>query len=69
MSAPIIQAVGGSLAQPLAMDKSIIPLGKVGDDRDMAGAILYLVSRAGAYVNGNILIVDGGRLGTFPSTY
>jgi len=69
MSAPIVEAAGGTLGQPLAMDKSVIPLGKIGDERDMAGTILYLASRAGAYVNGNILIVDGGRLGTFPSTY
>ena len=69
MSAPIVQAFGGTPGQPLALDKSVIPLGKMGDDRDMAGAVLYLASRAGAYVNGNILIVDGGRLGTFPSTY
>ena len=69
MSAPIIKAAGANPGEPMAMDKSMIPLGRIGDDRDMAGAILYLASRAGAYVNGNILIVDGGRLGTYPSTY
>jgi NAD(P)-dependent dehydrogenase (short-subunit alcohol dehydrogenase family) len=30
--------------------------------KDMAGAILYLCSRAGAYVNGSVFLVDGGRV-------
>jgi NAD(P)-dependent dehydrogenase (short-subunit alcohol dehydrogenase family) len=39
----------------------------MGDEYDMAGQILYLASRAGAYLNGNTIVVDGGRLGRFPS--
>jgi NAD(P)-dependent dehydrogenase (short-subunit alcohol dehydrogenase family) len=69
MSAPIVQAAGGTLGQPLSLDKAVVPLGRMGDEADMAGAILYLASRAGAYCNGNIVVVDGGRLTTFPSTY
>lgn len=49
--------------------QKIIPAGRAGSKEDMAGAILYLVSRAGAYVNGNVLVSDGGRLGVVPSTY
>ncbi len=69
MAAPIVQAAGGSLVGdgPIPLDPSIVPLGRMGDDSDMAGQILYLASRAGAYLNGNTIIVDGGRLGTFPS--
>ncbi|SFH65089.1 SDR family oxidoreductase [Albimonas pacifica] len=37
-----------------------IPLGRVGRAQDMAGAALYLCSRAGAYVTGCILPLDGG---------
>jgi NAD(P)-dependent dehydrogenase (short-subunit alcohol dehydrogenase family) len=36
------------------------PLGRVGTDDDMAGAAIYLSSRASAYVTGVILPVDGG---------
>jgi NAD(P)-dependent dehydrogenase (short-subunit alcohol dehydrogenase family) len=36
--------------------------------KDMAGAILYMASRAGAYVNGAVWLVDGGRAGSFSST-
>ncbi len=38
------------------------PLGRVGEDADMAGAALYLASRAGAYVNGEVIRVDGGTI-------
>jgi NAD(P)-dependent dehydrogenase (short-subunit alcohol dehydrogenase family) len=36
------------------------PLGRIGTDDDMAGAAVYLASRAGAYVTGVVLPVDGG---------
>jgi NAD(P)-dependent dehydrogenase (short-subunit alcohol dehydrogenase family) len=49
--------------------KSKIPLERSGIEEDMAGAILFLTSKAGAYCNGNILVIDGGRLCNFPSTY
>ncbi len=37
-----------------------IPAGRIGRDDDMAGAAIYLASRAGDYVMGSTLIVDGG---------
>ncbi len=37
-----------------------IPIGHVGEIRDVAGAVVYLASQAGAMVNGSILSVDGG---------
>ena len=37
-----------------------VPAGRVGQDDDMAGAAIYLASRAGDYVVGSTLIVDGG---------
>ncbi|MDH6233597.1 NAD(P)-dependent dehydrogenase (short-subunit alcohol dehydrogenase family) [Mesorhizobium soli] len=38
-----------------------IPLGRIGAPDDIAGATLYLCSRAGAYVTGAILPIDGGQ--------
>ena len=37
-----------------------IPAGRIGRDEDMAGAAIYLASRAGDYVMGSTLVVDGG---------
>jgi NAD(P)-dependent dehydrogenase (short-subunit alcohol dehydrogenase family) len=37
-----------------------IPARRIGRDEDMAGAAIYLASRAGDYVVGHTLVVDGG---------
>ena len=42
---------------------SRIPAGRWGEPDDFRGAIIFLASRASDYVNGSILVVDGGWLG------
>lgn len=37
-----------------------IPLGRIGKEEDIASAALYLCSDAAAFVNGQVLCVDGG---------
>ena len=37
-----------------------VPAGRIGRNEDMAGAAIYLASRAGDYVVGATLVVDGG---------
>jgi NAD(P)-dependent dehydrogenase (short-subunit alcohol dehydrogenase family) len=39
---------------------ALTPAGRIGRDEDMAGAAVYLASRAGDFVVGSTLIVDGG---------
>lgn len=38
----------------------LIPLGRLGQPEDVAGACVFLCSRAGAYLTGTIIPVDGG---------
>ncbi|RDW75278.1 hypothetical protein BP6252_06420 [Coleophoma cylindrospora] len=51
------------------LPKSKVPLERAGSEEDMAGAVLFLTSKAGAYVSGNILLIDGGRLSIHPAAY
>ncbi len=53
MMAATLQAFGDSIARSA-------PLGRIGRPDDMAGVAVYLASRAGAYVTGSVIAVDGG---------
>lgn len=46
-----------------------IPTRRFGDDEDMAGTLLFLASRAGSYIDGLVLVNDGGRLGVMCTSY
>lgn len=41
---------------------SSLPLGRVGEPKDVAGAVRFLLSEDAAWITGDILTVDGGRL-------
>ncbi len=41
-----------------------IPLGRIGTPQDIAGTTIFLASRAGAYLTGTVIPVDGGFSGT-----
>ncbi|MBZ5734754.1 SDR family oxidoreductase [Nocardioides sp. TRM66260-LWL] len=49
-------------AMPEMMDQmeTKTPLGRVGEAEDIAAGVLYLASRAGQYVTGKLLEIDGG---------
>jgi 2-dehydro-3-deoxy-D-gluconate 5-dehydrogenase len=40
-----------------------IPAGRWGEPADLAGAVVFLASPAADYVNGHVLVVDGGWMG------
>jgi len=46
-----------------------VPQGRMGGINDVAGLMLFLVGKGGAYVNGCVQLSDGGRVGVFPGTY
>ena len=39
-----------------------VPAGRLGNEKDMGSTILYLASRAGDYLNGHVVVLDGGWL-------
>lgn len=53
MMKAVLDSAGGELAEAN-------PVGRIGTPRDAAGACLYLCGRAGAFVNGATLTLDGG---------
>jgi len=42
-----------------------IPLGRWGDPEEAGGVVAFMVSKAASYMNGHILVVDGGLTETF----
>jgi NAD(P)-dependent dehydrogenase (short-subunit alcohol dehydrogenase family) len=55
MTAGMLSAPG--MAERIAAS---IPAGRIGTPADVAAAVIYLASRAGAYLNGAVIPVDGG---------
>lgn len=52
-----------------AMKPENSPAERTGSEQDFAGTILYMASKAGAYLNGECLVSDGGRLSQLPGVY
>lgn len=44
---------------------SRIPLGRWGDPEEAGGVVAFMVSKASSYMNGHVLVVDGGLTETF----
>ena len=52
-----------------AMISRTHPVGRVGNESDMAGAALFLASKASAFVTGTVLNLDGGSVAIRRSMY
>jgi NAD(P)-dependent dehydrogenase (short-subunit alcohol dehydrogenase family) len=55
MMAPMLNTIGDQIVAG-------VPLGRMGGAEDIAGVAVMLASRAGAYMTGAIIPVDGGVL-------
>lgn len=56
------EQVGAMLSDPAFYSSLVsrIPLGRIGEPEDVAGAVLFLVSPAAGFITGHTLSVDGG---------
>jgi NAD(P)-dependent dehydrogenase (short-subunit alcohol dehydrogenase family) len=45
-----------------------VPLGRVGQGDDIAGTTIFLASRAGAFLTGTVIPLDGGITGLNPNS-
>ena len=61
MMAATLEAFGDAIA-------ASAPLRRIGRDDDMAGIAIFLASRAGSYLNGAVIPVDGGIATTASGT-
>ena len=50
-----------------ALVRTRTPVMRWGEPHDVAGAVVFLASNAAAYVNGHMLVVDGGFTSTVAS--
>ncbi|MEO5968764.1 MAG: SDR family oxidoreductase [Bdellovibrionia bacterium] len=55
-------ATGSELEEFYAKRGSSLPLGRVGEAGDIAGAVKFFLSDDAAWVTGDVFVVDGGRL-------
>ncbi|CAG8052989.1 unnamed protein product [Penicillium olsonii] len=49
--------------------REMIPATRSGSEEDIAGLVIWLASNSGGYINGNIVITDGGRISVVPAVY
>jgi len=57
----VATAMTASLAEPVRQRiLSLVPLGRMGTDRDVAYGVLFLASEEAAYITGHVLNINGG---------
>lgn len=71
IAAPLFESRGvkGKGISDGSFPRESIPATRGGSEEDIGGLILWLASTAGGYVNGSIIVTDGGRLGVLPASY
>jgi 3-oxoacyl-[acyl-carrier protein] reductase len=49
-------------AEAIEAMEALIPLKRLGEPRDVGGAVLYLASDLASFVTGQSLVIDGGQI-------
>ncbi|KAJ6113088.1 Short-chain dehydrogenase/reductase SDR [Penicillium capsulatum] len=63
------RGIQGSGISEGSFPSDMIPLTRGGGEQDFAGLIVWMASASGGYLNGAIMLTDGGRVGSVPATY
>ena len=66
---PYIIDSSKALSEEGVFSRSYQPAERAGSEEDVAGLMMYMTSRAGAFVSGSVMLVDGGKLAIMPATY
>lgn len=56
-----MERLSKSDAESVRRNKKKVPVGRWGETREIADATVYLFAETGGFVNGNVLVVDGGQ--------
>lgn len=66
---PFLQGQNGKKSfEGGGVPKEVSPAERILGEEDVAGAVLYLCSKAGEMLDGCVLLADGGRVGVVPVT-
>jgi NAD(P)-dependent dehydrogenase (short-subunit alcohol dehydrogenase family) len=64
-----IAKAGTKPSEEGSYDRELVPATRIGGDKDIGGLIVWLISGAGSYMNGSVVMADGGALLVRPSSY
>ncbi|KAJ5973471.1 Short-chain dehydrogenase/reductase SAT3 [Penicillium waksmanii] len=63
------KGIEGSGVNEGSFPREMIPIRRSGSEEDFAGLIVWMASASGGYLNGAIMLTDGGRVSVVPNTY
>jgi len=63
-----IDKITPDLVDKVAKGTMPVPAARTGKAEEVAGAVIFLASKAGCYTTGQELVVDGGAIAVNPST-
>jgi NAD(P)-dependent dehydrogenase (short-subunit alcohol dehydrogenase family) len=49
--------------------RELIPLTRAGAEEDIGGLLVFMAGASGGYLNGSIIVTDGGRIANLPASY